>query len=445
MASEVLEVEIARLGAGGDGVAEVAGGPIYVPFTLPGERVVITLEPGSDRGSLLDVLAPSPDRVAPVCPYFGACGGCALQHMERGAYLAWKREQVTAALKARGLSIEIEPVRPVLLGSRRRATLALGRDKNGAVLGYRRARSHDLIDVSTCPVLTPSIVEQPRQAETGARAAARGQAGGARYRDRDGERSRCPLGRGTPEPRGDRHFRRSGGRARCGTADRWRREHRAWGALEVDLSGAKVKLPPGAFLQASREAEAELVKLMLEGTEGAKRVADLFAGLGTFTFALARTSAVDAYEADEAALAALAEAARRTPKLKPVKTFVRDLFRSPLGAKELDPYDAVVFDPPRAGAAAQAEALAKSRVPMLVAVSCNPGTLARDLRILVDGGYRISASCPSTSSCSRPTSRSSRILSASRAAADRHKPGRFWSPGHRTPRRNGSRLPKARD
>jgi 23S rRNA (uracil1939-C5)-methyltransferase len=166
------------------------------------------------------------------------------------------------------------------------------------------------------------------------------------------------------------------------------------GAPEVDLSGAKVKLPPGAFLQASRESEAELVKLTREGTEGAKRVADLFAGLGTFTFALARTSAVDAYEADEATLAALAEAARRTPKLKPVRTFVRDLFRSPLGAKELDPYDAVVFDPPRAGAAAQAEALAKSRIPMLVAVSCNSGTLAHDLRILVDGGYRISRVVP---------------------------------------------------
>jgi 23S rRNA (uracil1939-C5)-methyltransferase len=155
-----------------------------------------------------------------------------------------------------------------------------------------------------------------------------------------------------------------------------------------------VRLPPGAFLQASREAEAELVKLVLEGTEGAKRVADMFAGLGTFTFALARTSAVDAYEADEAALAALAEAARRTPKLKPIRTLDRDLFRSPLGAKELQTYDAVVFDPPRAGAAAQAEALAKSRVPKLVAVSCNPGTLARDLRILVDGGYRIARVMP---------------------------------------------------
>ncbi len=157
MTAEVVEVEIARLGSGGDGVAEGPSGRIYVPFTLPGERVVITLRPGEDRGALLDVLDPSPDRVAPVCPYFGDCGGCALQHMERDAYLAWKREQVAAALKARGLTPEIEPVRRVPLGSRRRAALTLGRGKDGVVLGYRRARSHDLIDVATCPVLTPAL------------------------------------------------------------------------------------------------------------------------------------------------------------------------------------------------------------------------------------------------------------------------------------------------
>ena len=394
MASEVLEVEISRLGSGGDGVAEVAGAPVYVPFTLPGERAVITLEPGSDRGSLLDVVTPSPDRVAPVCPYFGACGGCALQHMERGAYLAWKREQVAAALKARGLSVEIEPVRPVPLGSRRRAALALGRDKDGAVLGYRRARSHDLIDVSTCPVLIPSISNSLARLKQ-ALAPLLGGKREARVTVTETESGLDVLVAGArPNPAAIGTFAAQAGALGVARLTADGESIALGGTPEVDLSGAKVKLPPGAFLQASREAEAELVKLMLEGTEGAKRVADLFAGLGTFSLALARTSAVDAYEADEAALASLAEAARRTPRLKPVKTFVRDLFRAPLGAKELDPYDAVVFDPPRAGAAAQAEALAKSRVPRLVAVSCNPGTLARDLRILVDGGYRITRVVP---------------------------------------------------
>jgi len=155
-----------------------------------------------------------------------------------------------------------------------------------------------------------------------------------------------------------------------------------------------VKLPPGAFLQASPQAEAVMTALVSEGVAGAKRIADLFAGLGTFTFGLAQASAVDAYETDEAALGALAEAARHTPKLKPVRALARDLFQSPLGGKDLDRYDAVVFDPPRAGAAAQSELLATSKVKRLVAVSCNPGTLARDLRLLVDGGYRITRVVP---------------------------------------------------
>jgi 23S rRNA (uracil1939-C5)-methyltransferase len=162
----------------------------------------------------------------------------------------------------------------------------------------------------------------------------------------------------------------------------------------VRFGPAQVKLPAGAFLQASAEAETVMTALVREGVGRAKRIADLFAGLGTFTLALAETGAVDAFEADEAALAALSEAVRHTPKLKPVRTVCRDLFIAPVGGKELHRYDTVVFDPPRAGAAAQAEALAKSKVKKIVAVSCNPGTLARDLRILVDGGYRLTRVVP---------------------------------------------------
>jgi 23S rRNA (uracil1939-C5)-methyltransferase len=389
MTAEVLEVETARLGSGGDGIAEGLDGPIYVPFTLPGEKVVIALEPGEDHGDLLDVLTPSPDRVAPVCSYFGACGGCALQHMERAAYLAWKREQVAVALKARGLTAEIEEVRGVPLGSRRRAALALGRGKDGPVLGYRRARSHELIDVTACPVLIPRISNRLTQLKR-ALAPLLGGKREARVTVTETESGLdILLEGGRPNPAALGAFAELAGELGVARLTADGESITLGGVPEVDLSSAKVKLPPGAFLQASREAEAELVALMREGVEGGKRIADLFAGLGTFTFALARTTSVDAYEADETALAALAEATRRTPKLKPVRTFPRDLFRSPLSAKELDPYDAVVFDPPRAGASAQAAQLAKSRVPALVAVSCNPGTLARDLRILVDGGYRI--------------------------------------------------------
>ncbi len=388
------EVRIARLGAKGDGVAEGRDGPIFVPFTLPGEQVRIALEPGHDRAGLIEVIEASPERVEPVCRHFGICGGCALQHLETQAYLRWKRELVASSLRARGLDAEVEDVRAVPLGSRRRASLALARAKEGVVLGYRQARSHGLIDIQMCPVLAPRIVASLPKL----RQALAPLLGGKREarvgvtETLEGLDIAVEGGRPTPAALGAFGAKA----ASCGAA-RLTAEGESIGpvaAPEIELSGAKVLLPPGAFLQASGAAEAILADLVREGLNGARRIADLFAGLGTFTFALARDAAVDAYEADRAAVDALAEAARKTPRLKPIRAHLRDLFRAPLGAKELAAYEAVVFDPPRAGAAAQAAQLAKSSVPKLVAVSCNPGTLARDLRILVDGGYRITRITP---------------------------------------------------
>jgi 23S rRNA (uracil1939-C5)-methyltransferase len=388
------EVEIARLGAQGDGVAEGRDGPLYVPFALPGERVRVEVAPGNDRAALLAVLQPSPDRVEPVCPHFGVCGGCALQHLDEAAYLGWKREKVVAALRSRGLDAEVEPVRPVPLGSRRRAALTLARAKTGTALGYRRARSHELIDIAVCPVLSPGIVARLSKLKVALVPLASG---------------RREVRVGVTETPSGLDIVLEGARPREAALAAFAGEAAALGvarltcdgesigpvaAPEVELSGVAVKLPPGAFLQAANEAETVMAALVREGVGDARRVADLFAGLGTFTFALARQAAVDAFEADEAALEALAEAWRKTQGLKPVKTFRRDLFRAPLSATELGAYDAVVFDPPRAGASAQAAMLAKSEVARLVAVSCNPGTLARDLRILVDGGYRIARVVP---------------------------------------------------
>jgi 23S rRNA (uracil1939-C5)-methyltransferase len=389
-----LDVRIERLGAKGDGVADGPEGPLFVPFTLPGELVRVAVEPGNDHAGLIEVFAASPDRIEPVCPHFGSCGGCALQHLEEGVYLRWKREQLVAALNARGLDAEVEPIRPVPLGSRRRAGLTLGLSRAGLALGYRRARSHEMIDIAVCPVLSPRIAASlPKLKEALAPLL-----GGRR----EARVSVTETGSGLdivvegvePKPAALGAF--AGKAASLGvarlTADG--ESIAPEGPPEIDLSGARVRLPAGAFLQASGAAEAVLVELVRQGVSGAKRLADLFAGLGTFTLALARDAAVDAFEEDEEALHALAEAARQTLKLKPVRTYLRDLFRAPLSPKELQAYDAVVFDPPRAGAAAQAEALAKSGVETLVAVSCNPGTLARDLRILVDGGYRIARIVP---------------------------------------------------
>jgi len=390
-----IEVEIARLGAQGDGIAEGPAGPLFVPFALPGERVRVEVDADGKHTTLLEVLRPSPDRVAPVCPHFGVCGGCALQQMERHAYLTWKRELVVQALRARGLEVDVDPVRPVPLGSRRRAALSLGRNGQGQALalGYRRARSHDLIDVAVCPILLPEIVGalpglkralapllgNKREARVGITATETGLdivVDGVRAK----ETALAKLAGGAGAL----------GIARITVGG----ESLTLIPPAVRFGNASVKIAPGAFLQAAQGAEAIMTELVREGVGKAKRLADLFAGQGTFALALADSAAVDAYEADETALAALADAARHTAKLKPVKTLMRDLFGDPLVPKELESYDAVVFDPPRAGAAAQSQQLAKSKVKTIVAVSCNPGTLARDLRILVDGGYRVTRVVP---------------------------------------------------
>jgi 23S rRNA (uracil1939-C5)-methyltransferase len=386
-----LEVRIERLGAQGDGVAQGSGGPLFVPFTLPGELVKVGAEPGEPRAEPLAILEPSPERVLPVCPHFGTCGGCSLQHMESRAYLAWKREQVAAALASRGLEAPVEDVLAVPLGSRRRAAFTLGRTARGVAFG---ARSHDIVDIAVCPVLSAAIAGRLTKLKS-ALAPLLGGKREARVTVTEADQGLDLVVEGI-RPSAGLFAKLASAGASLGAA-RLTVDGESvilGGEPSVTLLGGQVRLPPGAFLQASREAESVIVALVGQGVGRAKRVADLFAGIGTFTFALAGSAEVDAFEQDEAAIAALGQAARATPKLKPVRTFSRDLFRAPLTARELARYDAVVLDPPRSGAKAQAEALAASKVGKIVMVSCNPGTCARDLRTLVDGGYRITRVVP---------------------------------------------------
>ena len=385
------ELTIDRLGTQGDGIAETGDGPAFVPFTLPGERVVADVEKG--RGTLIDLLLRSPERVEPICRHFGICGGCAVQHLDRSAYLEWKRQRVVDALRMEGIDTEVEPVRAFGPHTRRRAAFAAIKAPGGLVFGYRRAQSHDIVALAECPVLLPRI--------EAALPALRNlvdmllPAGEARITvtacdngiDVDIEKL---LGKLRPFTSGHGIAAEAAGIIRLTAAGD---PFFSIAAPRVNLAGVDVELPPGAFLQASSEAETAMAEIAMEALGKARKVADLFCGLGTFSFAMARRASVTAVENNRALLLALGGAVRRARGIKPITLLARDLMREPLAAPELK-FDAVLFDPPRAGALAQAAALARSRVPKVMAMSCNPASFARDARTLLDGGYELSRVVP---------------------------------------------------
>jgi 23S rRNA (uracil1939-C5)-methyltransferase len=396
-------VSITGLAAQGHGEAVTAGGaPLFVPFSLPGETVEI--ERAGDRGRLLNVLTPSPERQEPVCPHFGRCGGCALQHAAPALYQSFKRNLVIAAFGQRGLTVAPEPLITIPMAARRRAVFSARRGRSGVLLGFHAEGEAVIIPITACPILSPALSaalpDLARLAECLAshrrdvRLSVTETATGLAVEITDARRDLNPAERerasvAASQPR----FARV---TVMGEVLAQRAEP------VVMLAGVPVALPPGAFLQATVASERAMTELVLAAVgEGSAPVADLFAGLGTFALALARGSPVTAVESDPAALAALIAAARRAPSgaspviaLKPVTSLRRDLLREPLGAAELKGYRAVVFDPPRAGAAAQAARLAESIVPVVVAVSCNPATLARDARTLIDGGYQLERLTP---------------------------------------------------
>jgi len=389
----MCELKISRLGAEGDGIADGPAGAIYVQGGLPGECVLA--EVNGRWGRLVRPVQASADRVQAVCPHFGTCGGCAAQHMSASLYRSWKQEVVRAAFAHRGLEAEIAPLQAIPAGTRRRAVFTVCRGRQGARLGYREEGSHVLVDIEVCPVLVPAIAQ--------ALAALREVASVALGPGASGRMTvtATPVGLDVAL---DSEGAATGVAARAAIVDAVERHRIARLMLNDDLvamraqptlsfGGAAVALPPGAFVQAVAESEAVMTDLILAAAGRAKRVADLFCGIGTFTLPLARKARVLAMDGDGAAIAALKGAALR-PGLKAIEAKVRDLLREPLSRMELEPFEAVIFDPPRAGAKAQAEALAKSKVPLVIAVSCNPATLARDVRILVDGGYCIERVVP---------------------------------------------------
>jgi 23S rRNA (uracil1939-C5)-methyltransferase len=391
------QLTIARLGHRGDGVADTAAGPVYVPYTLPGETVTVEPVAGHpDRRHLDHVDRPSHERSVPICKHFTQCGGCAMQHWSLAEYHLWKRGLVAEALEHAGVLAPLASLIDAHGQGRRRAVLHARRGARDLLeVGFTAPRAHHIVAIDRCPILEPAL--------DGAIPAAWAIAEILKPADKPLDIQVTATESGMDvDVRGSGPL--SAGRTTqlAGVADKHRlaritrhRELVAQAAQPLLKVGrAQVPLPPGAFLQATAAGEATLARLVLEHAGVAKRVTDLFCGIGTFALRLAERARVTAADSEANAIKALERAAANTSGLKPIECQVRDLFRRPLMATEFKSFDAVVFDPPRQGAEAQARELVKSAVPVVIAVSCDATSFARDARILVNGGYKLVSVTP---------------------------------------------------
>ncbi len=391
--TEAIEAEVTDIGHAGDGLVRQNDRTVYVPWTVPGDTVRFTSD-RDGRGTLREVVSPSRHRIDPVCRHFGDCGGCVAQHFDAETYRDWRREQIVGALRRRGF--DAPPVADVVMidaGRRRRATLAWRRTKDRVLLGFRARGTHRIVDMSMCPALHPSVVAMldrfrglARRLEPAGRLDVTVCDNGLditlEQRDEPDLEMRQAIGTFASET----GVARVSWRAGQGGASDLLIQHRP---PVVTIAGVPLRFPAATFLQPSVDGEVTLQGLVVGMAGDAKRIADLFCGCGTLSLAMARQGAVDAFDSDRHAIDALRAASATGAKLHALNAAHRDLFRRPLALDELAAYDAVVIDPPRAGAAAQATALAQSDVPTVVAVSCHPATFARDARLLVDGGYAL--------------------------------------------------------
>ncbi len=390
------DIEITRMGAQGDGVS---AGAVHVPLTLPGELIRAEIQDG--RAQLTQVLKPSPDRVAAPCPHFGACGGCALQHWAEGPYLTWKAELIRETLARERIDTDILPAVASSPGSRRRIALhARPGPRDEARLGYKARASWKLVEIDVCTIADPRLqaalpglrrlasvfLEHPKSAPT---LHVTWTATGLDVDITGVERRTGGL---SP----DRLMRAAELAAAADMARVTLAGEIVFQARQpvIAIGRAMVALPAGAFLQATPQAEAAMADFVLQAAAGSTRVADLFCGVGTFALRLAQIAQVRAADSSAAAVAALNAAVGGAPGLKGMIAEARDLFRRPMLAQELKGCDVVVFDPPRAGAEAQAAQIAESKVPRAVGVSCSPPSFARDARILLDAGFRLERVLP---------------------------------------------------
>ncbi|MEL7428395.1 MAG: TRAM domain-containing protein [Pseudomonadota bacterium] len=383
---------IERLGKQADGIAKDASGrEVFIPFTLPGETVHAS---GDGRNlELVEVLDASPIRVEPLCAHFGTCGGCQTQHMPADVYAKWKVAILVDALARENLGHDEISFHSFANAERRKATFSAVRNEDGVVLGFAKEQSHEIINLDMCPVLVPELE-------------------GTIPSIRDFA-STLPIGK---KPVRISVLVTRNGLDVCVDGLRPPADAQKLGLVRkaaaldfarlsvgdeilvetckpfIDIGTTQVIVPPGGFVQASSSAEAKMAALVCSHLASSKSVADLYCGVGTFALRLAENSKVWALEESSAAVAQLEKAWRETGgKLKQVSVEARNLERRPATFKELKHFEGLVFDPPRAGAELQVQQIAKSAVRRVAAVSCNPTSLARDLAILVNGGFRLSA------------------------------------------------------
>lgn len=383
-----LRLSIDRVGHLGDGLAMGPEGPVFVPQVLSGEVVEGALQ--GDRLSDVRIVTPSPDRIRPPCPHARTCGGCLMQHASDTFVAEWKQGIVRGAMAGQGLEATLRPIVTSPPRSRRRATLTGRKTKGGALLGFHARASDMLVAVPNCQLLHPDLIATFQALEAMTRL------GGSRSTE---------LALTVTRTLGGPDLAVSGGKpTEDGLSLDIARLAETHGLSRVTWNGETVAIrtqpnqrfgralvapPPGAFLQATAEGEAALLAAVTEAVGPARRIADLFAGCGTFALPLAERAEVHAVEGEAAMVQAMEKGWRGAEGLKRLQAETRDLFRRPLEPDEFKGIEAVVIDPPRAGAEAQTERLAGTKVPVIAMVSCNPVTFARDARVLVQAGWRI--------------------------------------------------------
>jgi 23S rRNA (uracil1939-C5)-methyltransferase len=384
-------LKILALGAQGDGIgvdatAEDSAPKTFVWGAAPGDVVRATVT--GDRGTLVEVIERGARR-APVCQHFGTCGGCRMQHVDEAAYLSWKQGLLESALSAAGIDAAVEPIWSAGDHSRRRATLAGGYGAAGFVFGFHEHKSHTVFDIAECPVLTPALeAALPALRRLASAACSRTHPVQATVTDCLGglDVALTGLERGANMRAKLISIGQDSAFARLSVNGE---VIAMWRKPEVRAGDAVIAPPPGGFLQACANAEAYMREKVEAAIGAGGPTVDLFSGCGTFALPLALTRAVHAVEFEGASLEALKGAAKAMPSAKPVTVEARDLFRRPLLASELARFKSAVADPPRAGAEDQCRQLAKSKVARVALVSCEPKTFARDLKLLLAGGYRL--------------------------------------------------------